>query len=188
MPSLLWEDYCVNWLHSTLPTESISANKILLLTHFHSLYLSEWQLCFSCQDRLNRAPVNKHHGGKMEMSCPFQRPHRGRTIPTFSKFQIPGAFNVRAASYLDLAFCLRAAAGAGFEAGSGAGEGLTDSYRPRHLQQNTKKCKKRKKMFMFCWQENVVYKEDTHRFLIFFTKALADLTILLIRTCHQHNT
>lgn len=141
-----------------LPTESISANKILLLSHFHSLYLSEWQLCFSCQDRLNRAPVNKHHGGKMEMSCPFLRPHRGCTIPTFSKFQILGAFKVRAASYLDLAFCLRAAAGAGFEAASGAAEGLTDSYRLKHLQQNTKKCKKRKRCSCFVGKRTLYIK------------------------------
>lgn len=30
----------------------------------------------------------------MEMSCPFSRPHKGCTIPTFSKSQILGAFNV----------------------------------------------------------------------------------------------
>lgn len=44
-------------------------------------------------------------------------------------------------SYLDLAFCLSDAAGAGFETGSGAVEGLADSYRLRHLPQNNRHLK-----------------------------------------------
>lgn len=63
--------------HSNQPTESISVNQILLPTHFQSLYSSEWQLCFSCQDRLDRAPINKHRGRKNGSELPFRRPHRG---------------------------------------------------------------------------------------------------------------
>lgn len=126
------------WLHETLPTESISVNKIPLLTLLHSLCSSEWRLCFSCRDRLSRAPINEHHCGKNGNELPFQRPHWRCTVPTFSKFQIPGDFSVRAGSYFDLAFCLTEVAGAGFGAGSGAWEGLTELYKLKHLQRNRK--------------------------------------------------
>lgn len=112
--------------------------------HFHSLSLSEWQLCFSCQDRLNRSPINKHGGGEMEMSCPSSGPTEDVPFQHLPKPQILGAFNERPTSYLDLAFCLRAAATAGFGAGSGADEGLTESYRLRHLQQNMNQRQKTK--------------------------------------------
>lgn len=120
--------------------QSISVNKIPLLIHFPFLSLSEWQLCFSCHDQLNLAPVNKHGGAEMEMSSPSSGPHRRCTIPTFSKSQILSAFSTcNKTSYFDLAFCLGAATAMdpGFGAGAGAGEDLTESYRLRHLRQNT---------------------------------------------------
>lgn len=64
----------MNWLYQTVPAESISVNKIPLLFRLPSLLFSEWQLCFSCQYQLNLAPVNKHHGGLMEMSRPSSGP------------------------------------------------------------------------------------------------------------------
>lgn len=53
-------------------------------------------------------------------------------------------------------------------------------------------CKRRKGCSCFVGMilrapKRISYKEATHRFLIFFTKALTALTILLIRTCHQNN-
>lgn len=92
--------------------------------YFQSLYLSEWQLCFSCQDQLDRAPINKHYAREMEMRCPSSGLTEDVTVRHFPN----SCFWVRPSSYLALAFCLRdgAAAGAGFEAGSGTGEGLIE--------------------------------------------------------------
>lgn len=50
--------------------------------------MSELQLCFSCQGRLNLAPVNKHHGGQMEMSGPSSGPTEDVTYH-FNIFKIP---------------------------------------------------------------------------------------------------
>lgn len=132
---------------------------------------------------------------KWKCAAPFQRPHRGCTIPTFSKFQTLGVSNnKRPTNYLDLAFCLMAgeAADAGFEEGSVTVEGLTESYKLKHLQQNRNDVKRIKGCSCFVGMilrahKRISYKEATHRFLIFFTKALTALTILLIRTCHQNN-
>lgn len=72
----------------------------------------------------------QHRGREMEMSRPSGGPHRGWYHSNI--FQIPNPlvlFNARPTCYLDLAFCLGAGAatGAGFEVGSVAGGGLTDS-------------------------------------------------------------
>lgn len=149
-----------------------------------------FQLSGSIKSCSHKQTSRRRNGNEL----PLQRPRRGCTIPTFSKSQILGAFNLRPTSYLDLAFCLGAgaAAGAGFEAGSGAGEGLTESYRLLHLQQNTTQCKKTKKeqtdVHILRAHKRTLYKEQvTYRFLIFLTKALTALTSLLIRTCHQND-
>lgn len=165
--------------------------------HFRCPSLSEWQLCFSCQDRLNRAPINKHRGGEMETRCPSGDHHRGCTNPTFSKSPPKkplSAFDTWPTCYLDLAFCLAvgAAAGAGFAAGSGAAEGLREPYRLRHLPQNVKTSKEEHDINYRHDAErtakNVIYDgKFTYMFLIFFTKALTALTILLIRTCRRNN-
>lgn len=136
----------MNCSHEMLPTENCSVNQILPLLFFQSLYLSEWQLCFSCQDQLDRAPINKHYSGEMEMRCPSSGLTEDVAIRHFpnSKSQVCPS------SYLALAFCLRAgaAAGAGFEAGSGTGVPLTEWYRLRHLQKKHNKATKKKKMLI----------------------------------------
>lgn len=70
----------------------------------------------------------------MEMSCPPSGPTDDAPFQHFPNSQ----YDVWAGSYFDLAFCLGAATGGGFRAGSVGAEGLTELYKLEHLQGNKK--------------------------------------------------
>lgn len=165
-----------------MPRENCSVNPTLPLLYFQSLSSSQWQLCFTCQDQLDRAPINKHYSGKMEMRCPSS----GLTEDVAVRHFPNSESCVRPSGYLALAFSLgaAAAAGAALEAGSGSGAGRTEWYRLRHLHKNTTKQNTRR----IKSQKGTPQSDCTqpaaraHRVLVFFTKALAVLVIRLRRT------
>jgi len=168
-----------------IPTESISVTKKKMSPRTFPLRLrggmaALFRLSGSIKSCSQKQTSWWRNGNELPLEAAQHRRYNSNI------FQIPGAFNKQPTNYFDLAFCFGAVADA--SVGAAAGEGLTDAYRPRHLQRHSGIATKEVHI-VFAWahQRTGLAEQVTYRSVILFTKALTALTILRIRICFQND-
>lgn len=152
-----------------------------------------FQLSGSIKSFSHKQTRRRRNGNEL----PLQRPHRGCTIPTSSKPPSPGCFQRATNKLLGLGLLFDGSCNCRFWGGfSGrrVSHWIIQTKTPAAKHETTSKGREEHKgvpilLALVRAHKRQLYKEQvTYKFLIFFTKALTALTILLIRTCHPNNS